>query len=303
VDEEHILAKVEAQAQWRKARQAAFLEKLLKLFGFRPAELLSFDEVRRKLRLGHKNYRGVQEIPIEQIRGSVGRYKDFTQTFLPLREEMRSRWERVNAVSFASGAPPIEVYQVGEAYFVVDGNHRVSVARQYGTPTIQAHVWEFTTPVGLSGEANLDEVLLKAEYADFLEITHLDQLRPEQRIEFSAPGRYHEITDQIALYRQALEQIDGEAISQEEAVTAWYDMVYSPAAQMIQQAGVLEHFPERTEADLFIWVWRYNEELRQRQKKPSLAEALSRLMTIGQSGIWERFKDFVTGSSRSDPER
>ena len=56
--------------------------------------------------------------------------------------------------------PPIEVYQVGEAYFVADGNHRVSVAIQKGEKMIEASVCEYQAPVGLSAEADLEELLI-----------------------------------------------------------------------------------------------------------------------------------------------
>jgi poly(3-hydroxybutyrate) depolymerase len=84
-------------------------------------------------------------------------------SFLPRSNDMQERWERVNKIASTQGVPPVEVYQVGEAYFVLDGNHRVSVARQMGSDHIEAHVWEFSTPVGLSGEADLNELLIKTE--------------------------------------------------------------------------------------------------------------------------------------------
>ncbi len=36
----------------------------------------------------------------------------------------------------------------------------------------------------------LEDIIIRADYADFLQRTHLDQLRPDQRIEFTVPGRY-----------------------------------------------------------------------------------------------------------------
>lgn len=260
-DENDTLIRAEAQRDWERARQAAFFEDLLNMFTDRSADLLSFDEVRKNLRLGQRDYKGIQEIALDQIRGSVGRYRDFTGTFLPRIETMRQRWQRVNAVGIARGLDPIEVYKVGDAYFVLDGNHRVSVARSTKTKMIQAHIWEFPTPVGLSAHADLDELLIKTEFADFLAATQLDRLRPEQNIIFTTPGRYRELEYQIALYRQALEKIDGVPISQEEAVTAWYDMIYTPAVQIIEQSGIMERFPARTEADLFAWIWKHHRDL------------------------------------------
>jgi hypothetical protein len=254
-------AKVKASQDWGQARRRASIENMMAFFSSKSPDLLPFEEVRKQLRLSQKHYKGMYEIPLDQIRGSVGRYQDFTQTFLPRKESMRQRWERVNAVSMTIGLPPIEVYQVGEAYFVLDGNHRVSIARQNDAKFIEAHVWEFPTAVGLSAEADLDEVLVKAEYTEFLNNTALDKSRPEQDIVLTGPGCYRALEYQIELYRQALEQIDEETISYQDAAAAWYDMIYTPAVQIIEQHGMLERFPDRTEADLFNWVWRHHKEL------------------------------------------
>jgi hypothetical protein len=157
--------------------------------------------------------------------------------------------------------PPIELYQVGEAYFVVDGNHRVSTARQEGMKTIAAYVCEFVTPVGLSAEADLDEVIIKSEYVEFLDETHLDKLRPGQEIVFTSPGRYRDLECLITMFQEALQETQGEVVSYDDALLLWFDMVYSPAVHEIKKSGALERFPGRTEADLFIWMWQHQHRL------------------------------------------
>src|SRR5689334_20567748 len=106
MDEDDALIKGEAQRDWERARQAAFFEDLLGIFSVKSGDLLAFEDVRKNLRLGQKDYKGVQEIPLDQIRGSVGRYRDFTKTFLPRIDTMRQRWQRVNAVANARGLEP-----------------------------------------------------------------------------------------------------------------------------------------------------------------------------------------------------
>jgi hypothetical protein len=288
-------ARVKASHDWEQARRRASIEDMMAFFSSRSTDLLPFEEVRKRLRLSQKHYKGLHEIPLDQIRGSVGRYLDFTQTFLPRKESMRGRWERVNAVSMTMGLPPIEVYQVGEAYFVLDGNHRVSIARQNKVSTIEAHVWEFPTATGLSADADLDEVLVKAEYMDFLETTQLDKTRPEQSIILTEPGGYRALAYQIELYRQALEKIDGEPITCQDAAAAWYDMLYTPAIQIIEQHGVLERFPDRTEADLFNWVWRHHQEL-QAQGINSLAEAADSLKPPFRQRLWQALTGWLQKS-------
>ncbi|NDJ52832.1 MAG: hypothetical protein GYB68_07095 [Chloroflexi bacterium] len=276
------------QRDWDRARRAAFVEDMLGVFSNRSRELLSFEDVRQRLRLHQKTYKGVHEIDLSQIAGSVGRYKDFTRSFLPRRENMRERWKRVNAVGQEIGFPPIEVYRVGEAYFVLDGNHRVSVARQMKLSTIEAHIWEFDTSVQLSSQADMDEVLLKAEYIEFCDETNINDLCPGHEIHFTLPGQYREITVQMDIYRRILEKIDQEQKTFDEAVVAWYDMVYTPCIQAIREQGVLDYFPGRTEADLFVFVWLHNEELKQQgiASYAKAAEEVKRREASGLRGLW-----------------
>ncbi len=158
-----------ANEDWRHARRKLLYQEVVCLVKKCSVDLLSFEDVRHRLHLQQRIYHGYQEIPVQQIRGSVGRFDDFSSAFLPRKNHMRARWEGVDVAMLEGKTPPIEAYQVGDAYFVVDGNHRVSVARQRGLETIEAYVTEFPTPAGLSAEADIDEVLIKAEQTAFLE--------------------------------------------------------------------------------------------------------------------------------------
>jgi len=252
----------------RASRKASWDRFLARLQGQQPAELLDFNKVSRHLGLRTAIYRGVQAIPLEKIVGSVGRYKDFTGAFLPVNTDMRERWQRVAALYLdptSGGAPPIEVYKVGDAYFVKDGNHRVSVANQLDMHTIEAHVWEFPEPVaGVDPDADIDTLLLEAERREFLEKTRLDELRPGHGIRLTAPGGYLDMLQQIAAYQAALSKIDGRPVPYEEAVTAWYDMIYETVVQFIKQEGILDLFPDRTPADFFVWTMQHQRELQER---------------------------------------
>ncbi len=266
---------------WNQARRKAFWQRLSRVLGFSksPPTLLSFEDVQRKLRLTQNEYRGLQQVPLEKIVGSVGRYQDFSRTFLPLTESDRDRWQRVAELQIESGLPPVELYKVGDAYFVRDGNHRVSVARQLGMKTIEAYVWEYPTPTGgISAEVDVNELIVKAEYRAFLDRTRLDISRPEAQIILTEPGMYPALELEIELYRENLERIDGEPRTYEEAAAAWYDMVYSLAVDVIRESGVLELFPGRTEGDLYVWVSRHRKELAERYgASVSLKDAVEKL--------------------------
>ena len=106
-------------------------------------QLLSFDEARSTLTRWSQAYRGIRTVDVEKVVGSVGRSLDFDSSFLPVKVSMSGRWGRVDR-AYHQGVelPAVSLYKIGEAYFVVDGNHRVSVARYHGVAAIDAEVVE-----------------------------------------------------------------------------------------------------------------------------------------------------------------
>ena len=222
-------------------------------------ELLSYEEVAQKLKLNIRSERGVFDIPLASIVGSVGRYTDFTRSFLPLQSnaQERERWARVKAAiddPTGAGWPPIDVYKVGEAYFVLDGNHRVSVSRQEGFSHIQAHVIEVKTDVPLTPDVQPDDLIVKAEYAEFLEQTDLKILFPEADMSLSVPGHYPRLLDHIEVHRYFMGLDFQRDISYPEAVAHWYENIYLPLLEPLRERGMLRWFPGRTETDLYLWV-------------------------------------------------
>ncbi len=244
-----------AVADFRRARRQADLEDIFSRLTGQSAHLLSYEEVRTRLKAQTPVRRELREIPLDAIVGSVGRYNDFTRSFLPRFDSDKDRWARVKvAVTDLGGLPPIEVYQIGEAYFVLDGNHRVSVARQLGAKTIQAYVTTVRTRVPLSPEDDPDDLIVKAEYVEFLEQTRLDEIRPGLDLRVTAPGKYQILLEHIAVHRYFMGLEEEREIPYEEAAAHWYDTVYLPVAEVIRRRDVLRDFPGRTEADLYLWL-------------------------------------------------
>jgi len=240
---------------FRDARGRADLQEILARFTGQNTQLLSFDEVREKLKLQGSAERGLEDIPLDAIVGSVGRYADFTRNFLPRDRVSEMRWVNVKlAATDQIGLDPIEVYQIGEVYFVKDGNHRVSVARQMGATHIQAYITEIRTRVPVERDTKPDDLILKAEYANFLERTHLDELRHGADLNVTIPGQYPILAEHIDIHHYFMGLDFKRDIPYEEAVTHWYDTVYLPITQVIRERGVLVSFPSRTEADLYLWL-------------------------------------------------
>lgn len=254
-----------AAEKFDAAQRRAFMQHVLALLTGRSDELLSLDEVRRLLRARQQRDEGTRMIAVDRIVGSEGRYQDFTRTFLPREGADRSRWMWLDrAVNVLENLPPIEVYQVGEVYFVRDGHHRVSVARANDIPEIEARVIRVDTLVSLEPDVQPEELILKAGAAEFLEATGLKSVRPDADVELTEPGLYGQLREHIDVHRYYLGLEQEREIPYEDAVASWYDRVYSPVVAAIREADAMREFPKRTEADLYLWISHRREELRER---------------------------------------
>lgn len=247
--------RAQAERDFQRARNQSFWTDIWARLSGQSMELLSFEEVKQKLRLQDDHYLGLQEIPLDNIVGSVGRYKDFNRKFLPKRSINKDRWKAVDALTIGvQGIPPIEVYKVGDAYFVIDGNHRVSVARAAGMPTIEAYVTEYRTDVPFERETVAGDLFIKQGYAEFLRQTKLKLLRPDSEVILTEPGRYPQILNHMEVHHYYMGLECQCPVTWEEAVASWYDHVYLPMVEKIREYKILDDFPKRTEADLYVWL-------------------------------------------------
>ncbi|MBK8931581.1 MAG: universal stress protein [Chloroflexi bacterium] len=252
----------QAVEDFRLARRQAVMQQVLARLRSESAELLSYDEVRKKLKMTGQAEQGIQEIPLDAIVGSVGRSGDYTRDFLPIKDSDKERWARVKAAFLSpTGVPPIAVYRVGNAYFVRDGNHRVSVARQLGNQTIDAYVTEVRTRVPLHADDDPEEIILKERYAMFLEKTNLDEIRPGADLKMTWPGFYSMLLEHIRSHQYFMGLDFQRDVSYEEAVGHWYDEVYMPVVALLYERGLFNEFPGRTEADLYALLADYRREL------------------------------------------
>ena len=255
---------LEAIRHFQYARWQATLEQILASVRGESSDLLPYDEVRKLLKAEETPRHVRKDIPLDAIVGSVGRYTDFTRSFLPRQDYDQHRWASIEVeMTGMVGLPPIEVYQIGDVYFVRDGNHRVSVAKQLEATYIEAYVTEVDTKVPLENDVQPDDLILKAEMADFLKRTRLDELRPEADLRVTVPGRYREILEHIDIHRYYMGLEQERDISYEEAVLHWFDEYYAPISRMIRERGLLRDFPDRTRLDLYVWISRHREVLKQ----------------------------------------
>jgi len=284
--------RIRAIQDFDAARARAFWRNLRTILTGRAERLRSIEPMLRAAGTEGRSFGGVHEIPVDRIAGSVApdlKSGDFDPSFLPLNRRMRERWTRIyQAMVEGDELPPIDVYKVDDLYYVIDGHHRVSVARALGRPTINARVINVKTRAPLGPQTDTRALLSAAEYAHFLDATQLHRTRPEARLNCSRLGRYDEMMKHILGHGWFLSQEQQRGVSLQEAAASWYDHVYMPIAKAIRKHNVLEKLPGWTEADVYVEVTRRWLELSKAGKPSGPDPAIQALLAENVRTWWQR---------------
>jgi len=251
-----------------RARMKESLARILALLKPQKDEMLSLGDIRSLLRPESETYKGMRAVPLDKIVGSEGRYRDFNRKFLPRHDKLMRRWMRVDEAHYRNIIlPPIKLFEIGGAYFVRDGNHRVSVAKAQGAEFIDAEVTSLASEIALTPDMTRDEVkraVIQFEKRKFFEATKLDKHRPDCSIEFTEIGRYDELLSHIREHKWYINLNRTEEIPFDEAAVSWYDNVYVPIIAIIRESGLISRFPGTTEADLYVFIGKHWGELNAR---------------------------------------
>lgn len=255
--EKDVTTYQKALDDFKKARSKAALQRFWAGIRGKSLDLLPYDEISAKLKAFNKVDRGLQSVRLKDIVGSVGRNEDFDRNFSPLNDADIIRWASVKTAMTSlnsTGLPPVSLYKIGDAYFVLDGNHRVSIAREMGLDMIEAYVTELYTRVPVSASITPEELQNKATYVEFLEQTRLDLIIPGVDFSLSRADTYPLLAEHIDVHRYYMGQEQAREIPYEEAALDWYEKVYQPVVEMINSSGLREEFPRLTVTDLYLWV-------------------------------------------------
>lgn len=244
----------QAQSDFNQAYSKAGWQRLFGALTGKNYDLVDYNEVRKRLSNAY-NIPVTKEIPIASIVGTVSRNQDFTRTFLPKLISDEHRWVNVKLANESpEGVPPIDVYQVGEIYFVLDGHHRVSVMKTIGAEYIMAHVRVINTEVPLLPTDSVDEIIVKTERQSFLDRTRINELVPDNSIRLRLAGQYPLLYEHIQVHKYFMGLDEKRDVKDGEAVTHWYENVYLPVVNSIRQMKLLDGFPGKTETELYLWL-------------------------------------------------
>ena len=190
---------------------------------------------------------GLKPIPLSQVVGTDSRESDFDRAFHPRRSDIRHRWQQLERAYPDAAFPPIVAYQLGDAYFVIDGHHRVAIARQNGMETIDAEVTELTARWHLPADADIVELIHAEQERIFMDDSGLGEIHPELRIRFSRPVGYIELLETVQLHGYHLMREAGRVPAPVRDRPLWFETVYEPTIEVIHEEGLDEVCPGATD--------------------------------------------------------
>ena len=266
------------EIDFSKARNKAFINEIQHFLNPEEAKMISFGQIKGMLKPTSQHYVGMKTIPINEIVGSEGRYKDFDNRFFPKNSFLKERWERVDdAVIKDVILPPIKVYELGGLYFVRDGNHRVSVAKSKGVEFIDADVITLESEIKLKATRNLPEMIkeiINYEKRNFYSETMFGDITEYWDLDFSSAGQYDKIYNHILTHKYFMNQQIPNEIPIQEAIKSWFDSVYMPVIKAIDRNNVMKHFKHNTKSDLYLWIIHTYDDLKKKFGKADLDEVV-----------------------------
>jgi ParB-like nuclease family protein len=257
-----------------KARRSRLVARLARRDGTR--DLLDLEEATSRLRPFASRYVGVRAIPVDRIVGTDSRGRDFDHEFRPLRRHIRERWARVEQAFPDGGFPPIVASKLGDAYFVLDGHHRVAIARQLKMETIDAEVTELTARWHLPADADVVELIHAEHERLFMEESGLGAAHPRVSMRFSLPIGYLQLLDTVQIHGYHLMRTAGQVVAPAEIADDWYSRVYLRTLDVIHAEGLDAACPQGTDGDHFLWVYETRRELVPELGAQQLGEAAAR---------------------------
>ncbi len=291
---------ITARSDFESARRKSFWRAITSWITGSSNDLLPYAEVRKNIPMSGQRDIGLRQVPLDQIVGSVGRYLDFDRTFLPRHTFTSSRWMDIDRAHLQDiFLPPVELYKIGDAYFVKDGNHRVSVARERGQVDIDAYVIEIDVPIQIGPDANIDDIIRKKEQADFLIQSGLNDIQNGSQVELTLPGGYDKLLEHIHVHRWFMGIERKQPVRWRDAVKSWFDEVYLPLVKVIHESKILRKFPGRNETDLYLWIIEHLWYLREEYSDVSLEEAVEHFANRYAEDPLSRLFQVIRNAARS----
>ncbi len=261
-------------------------------------QLISLNDIKELLHPDNEVYVGMKTVPVENIIGSEGRYNDFDNLFFPKHSHLKNRWLNIDK-AYMKGVilPAVTLYEIGGVYFVRDGNHRVSVAKARGVEFIDAEVTSLRTEIRLTPGKSMETIIkqiIAYEKRHFYAMTNYGDITGDWSLDFTTAGQYDVIYNHILTHKYYINQKQVEEISMTDAIMSWYNTVYMPVVNTVNQHKIMKKFKRRTVSDLYVWIVKYWDELKKALGEDfSLDQALEDFTHIYSETISAKIKNYL----------
>ena len=262
------------------------------------ASLISLSDLKKVLKPNNETYKGMQTVPVKLIVGSEGRYKDFDNQFFPKNTHLKSRWESIDRAHLQNIIlPPVTLYELGGLYFARDGNHRISVAKARGIEFIDAEVISLQSEIKLKPGKSMKTLLAQIiayEKRVFYSETNFGDITDYWCLDFTTTGQYDVIYNHILTHKYYQNLNQETEISIQDAILSWYENVYMPVVQVINNTKIMKKFKKRTISDLYVWMIKYWDDLKKKfgEDYPIDQMAQSFKKTYG-TGVFHRIMNTI----------
>ncbi|GIL24959.1 hypothetical protein [Actinocatenispora comari] len=210
----------------------------MRVFGGRArAGLMRLDDVLTALGPDGVMEQRVADVPLTQVVGTVDRANDFDEEFRLVSSHLQRRWRSL-ADAMATGVepPPVELIQLGELYFVADGHHRVSVARELGRLVITARIRRICTiAYGMACLRAADLASKRAELAFLRRIPLPQPVRTQLWLD--TPAEWLRLADAAQSWALDRTLAGRPPADRQELAADWWAEEVAPVLERLRAAG------------------------------------------------------------------
>jgi len=234
--------RADVENDFQRARRRQVLSRLANRLRRSPDDvnlILPYNEVIAALGFRGERQAGLRTIKLDAVAGSAESRRDFDRHFRPTSGRVRERWERLAlAQRRGESIPPIDVYQVGDLYFVKDGHHRVSIAMATGQRTIDAYVTQVLTQVPAQGIRGRRDLVMKSYQRVFMDRVPLPEAA-YAKLTCIDPWSYAELGENVEAWGFRYMQADRQYFTREQIAREWFTGEFIPVVRMLHAADLI----------------------------------------------------------------
>lgn len=122
-----------------------FIRRFIKGILRRDMDLVFLNDAKKRAQIVDRHQLATNAVAISKIKGTDGRLDRFDDAFYPKNRRGYDRWVSIAEAMLnnPTSLPPVQLVKIDDVYYVIDGHHRISVAKALRYDYIDADVTEW----------------------------------------------------------------------------------------------------------------------------------------------------------------